>query len=312
MTYLCYIDESGTPEVPGTTSHFILCGLAIPIDRWQQADSEVSAILDKYGLADGELHTAWLLRAYPEQSKIQSFDNLSRAARKSAVARYRAGELLRLRKLKNTKPYHQARKNYDKTKDYIHLTRAERTALVTEIAGCLHGWDFAVLFFEAIDKLHFDPVRTKRSVGDQAFEQVVSRFEQFLRRKENGPIHGLLVHDNNETVAKKHTDLMRRFHREGTLWAEIRLINETPLFVDSKLTRMVQLADLCSYAVRRFVENGEVDLFDLVLGRADVVDKVVVGARHYASMDCVCRICIAHTPWGKKKLPKPGPGQNTA
>ena len=301
MTYLCYIDESGTPEVPGTTSHFILCGLAIPIDRWQQADSEVSAILDRYGLTDGELHTAWLLRSYPEQSRIAGFAKLDWAARRSAVERYRAGELLRLRKLKSAKPYNQARKNYEKTKDYIHLTRPERDTLVREIAACLDGWDFAVLFFEAIDKLHFDPLRTKRSVGDQAFEQVVSRFEQFLARRPGPPVHGLLVHDNNETVAKKHTDLMRRFHREGTLWAEIRLINETPLFVDSKLTRMVQLADLCSYAVRRFVENGEADLFHIVLGRADVVDKVVVGARHYAPMDCACRICTAHTPWGKKR-----------
>lgn len=157
------------------------------------------------------------------------------------------------------------------------------------------------MFFEAIDKLHFDPVRTKRSVGDQAFEQVVSRFEQFLARKGAPAVHGLLVHDNNETVASKHTALMRRFHQDGTLWAKINLINETPLFVDSKLTRMVQLADLCSYAVRRFVENGEVDLFGAILGRADVVDNVVVGARHYASMDCVCLICAAHTPWGKKK-----------
>jgi hypothetical protein len=29
--YLCYIDESGTPQIPGNTSHFILAGLAIPI-----------------------------------------------------------------------------------------------------------------------------------------------------------------------------------------------------------------------------------------------------------------------------------------
>lgn len=301
MTYLCYIDESGTPEVPGTTSHFVLAGLAIPIDRWQEADRQVTAILDKYDLAEGELHTAWLVRAYPEQSKIADFDKLSRVARRSAVSRFRAGELLRLRKLKNTKPYHQAKKTYAKTADYIHLSRSERTALVGEVAACLAQWDFAVLFFEAIDKLHFDPVRTKRSVGDQAFEQVVSRFEQFLARKGTPLVHGLLVHDNNETVASKHTALMRRFHQDGTLWAKINLINETPLFVDSKLTRMVQLADLCSYAVRRFVENGEVDLFGAILGRADVVDNVVVGARHYASMDCVCRICAAHTPWGKKK-----------
>jgi len=301
MTYLCYIDESGTPEVPGTSSHFVLCGLAIPIDRWQEADRDITQILKQYGLDDGELHTAWLLRVFSEQNKIPGFERMDWAARRSAVQRHRAGELLRLRKAKNSKPYHQAKKNYAKTAEYVHLTIDERKSLISQVAECMAKWDYAVLFFESIDKLHFDETRTGRSVGDQAFEQVVSRFEQFLTRRGEPKTHGLLVHDNNETVSKKHTALMRRFHDEGTLWAKINRINETPLFVDSKLTRMVQLADLCSYAVRRFVENGERELFAPIFGRADVVERVVVGARHYTKMDCACLICEAHTPWGKKK-----------
>ncbi len=72
---------------------------------------------------------------------------------------------------------------------------------------------------------------------------------------------GLLVHDNNASVAKKHTELMRHFHQQGTLWRQIDGIIETPLFVDSRLTRMVQIADLCAYSLRRFVENGEMNLF---------------------------------------------------
>ena len=31
--YLCYIDESGTSDIPGNTSHFILAGLSLPIWR---------------------------------------------------------------------------------------------------------------------------------------------------------------------------------------------------------------------------------------------------------------------------------------
>ncbi|OYX92925.1 MAG: hypothetical protein B7Y78_09405 [Caulobacter sp. 35-67-4] len=223
------------------------------------------------------------------------------AARRSAVQRYRAGEILRLRKAKNPKPHNQAKKNYAKTSGYTHLTIDDRRKLISEIADKVSKWDFAVLFFEAIDKLHFDENRTGRTVGDQAFEQVVSRFEQFLTRQGDPKIHGLLVHDNNETVAKKHTALMRRFHEEGTIWAKIHHINETPLFVDSKLTRMVQIADLCSYAIRRFVENSENTLLESILTRADTVDRVAVGARHYTSLNCTCLICNAHTPWGKKK-----------
>jgi len=68
--FLCYIDESGTPESPGNTSHFILAGLAIPIDKWKSCDMDISVIKKKYSLPEVEIHTGWMLREYPEQTKI--------------------------------------------------------------------------------------------------------------------------------------------------------------------------------------------------------------------------------------------------
>ena len=58
--YLCYIDESGTPEIPGNTSHFVLAGLSMPIWHWRDADREITQVLARYGLADQEFHTAAL------------------------------------------------------------------------------------------------------------------------------------------------------------------------------------------------------------------------------------------------------------
>jgi hypothetical protein len=138
---------------------------------------------------------------------------------------------------------------------------------------------------------------TGRTIDEQAFEQIVSRFEQYLARTEGGAgprSYGLLVHDNNQTVALKHTALMRNFHASGTLWTRVDRIIETPLFVDSKLTSMVQAADLCAYAFRRFVENGESDLFSRIMPRADRVGLKAVGVRHYTELGCVCDICVAH------------------
>jgi len=76
--YLCYVDESGTSDVPGNTSHFVLGGLSIPIWHWRNCDRMVSAILARYALADHEFHTAWVLRKYIEQSKIPNFGVLAR------------------------------------------------------------------------------------------------------------------------------------------------------------------------------------------------------------------------------------------
>lgn len=296
--HLCYIDESGTPEVPGNTSHFVLAGISIPIWHWHDADRAVSRILSRYGLAGEELHTAWLLRTYLEQSRIPGFEKMNADARRSAVERERNRHLLHLQKVQKNKSYRQDRKNYKKTQPYIHLTYEERKSLVFEVAACVSGWGFARLFGECVDKLHFDPGIANCTLGEQAFEQVISRFERYLKNIEGGQeqrSYGLIVHDNNQTVARKHTNLMKQFHTQGTLWTSVKHIIETPLFVDSSLTRMVQVADLCSYALRRYVENDEVNLFEHVFERADRFAGKVVGVRHFSKNSCNCRICAAHS-----------------
>ncbi len=294
---LCYIDESGTADMPGNTSHFVLAGISVPIWQWRNADRQVNAILTRYGLAGKEIHTAWLLRPYLEQARIPDFEKLDGPARRIAVERARNAYLLSLQKSHQNKTYKQAKKNYRHTADYTHLTLTERTNLLRDVANCVSGWGFARLFAECIDKLHFDSSKTARTVGEQALEQIVSRFEQYLKHTDppQGQRNfGLLVHDNNQTVAHKHTALMRHFHAQGTLWTSVERIIETPLFVDSALTSMVQIADLCSYALRRYLENGETDLFNPLFARADRVGNRVVGVRHFTVASCSCEICQAH------------------
>lgn len=104
-------------------------------------------------------------------------------------------------------------------------------------------------------------------------------------------IYGALIHDNNLTVAKRHTQLMQQFHRKGTLWTSINHIIETPLFVNLELTSMVQLADLCSYVIRRYFELGEADLFDRIKNRFDKHNGKLVGIRHFTNDSCTCVVC---------------------
>ena len=295
--YLCYIDEYGTSDLPGNTSHFVLAGISIPIWFWRNSDEAVYAILARYGLGGKELHTAWLLRTYLEQSRIPNFEQMDWTARRAAVERERNRYLLQVQRAQRGQTYRQAKKTFAHTRDYIHLTLEQRKQLVREVADAVSSWGYARLFAECIDKLHFDPVRAGRSVDEQAFEQVVSRFSQYLEHSEEAGGHrnyGLLIHDNNETVARKHTQLMRGFHQQGTLWTRVDRIIETPLFVNSSLTTMVQVADLCSYALRRYLENSETDLFRRIFKRADRIFSTVVGVRHYTEMTCTCEICQGH------------------
>ena len=288
---LCYIDESGTPDVPGNTSHYVLAGLSIPDEYWKQHHTQLESIKRNYGLEDAEVHVAWMMRKYIEQQSIPGFASMNAERRRSEVRKQRSAELLRLQKL-NTKRYKQTLKNYQKTEAYTHLTLDERSQAVTDIAELISGWGVVRLFAECIDKVHFDPTITSTTVHEQAFEQVVSRFEHYLQNRQSG--YGLLIHDNNETVAKKHTEVMREFLRRGTLWTDMEYVIETPMFVDSELTSMVQLADLCAYAIRRYLENSETLLFDLVFQRADRVGEISVGVRHFTSQGCLCKICSSH------------------
>jgi len=295
--YLCYIDESGTSDIPGNTSHFILAGLSVPIWHWKDCDKSIEVIKRRYALGNSEIHIAWILRSYLEQTKITDFYKLDYAQRRSQVESLRKAELLKLQRSGNSKLYRQTKKNYEKTKNYIHLSYDERQKFVLEIARCISQWGFARLFAECIDKIYFDPTRTPQTVDEQSFEQIVSRFEQYLQIMGKGnpdSNFGLLIHDNNETVAKKHTELMKQFHQEGTLWTRRKSDQITPLFVDSQLTSMVQIADVCAYALRRYLENGEEELFDLIFQRADRKDGIVVGVRHFTKSGCSCKICSAH------------------
>lgn len=286
--YICYLDESGTIDAADASGHFILVGLAVLAASWKHKDQEIDAVKARYGLTGSEIHTAWMLRDYPEQSAVHDFTAHDFDARRRLAVAVRTQNLARPRKASAQRTLVL---NYRKTAAYLHLTRDQRRGCVQDLADLIGSWADTRLFAEAQQKRSLPG-----SAGDfeEAFEQVVTRFNRCLLNV--GGIHGLLVQDNNATVAQRLTALMRKFHREGTTWArDIECVVETPLFVDSELTSMVQLADLCAYAIRRFFDNGEVDLLDRISARFDRNAGKLVGIRHFTRADaCACRVCLEH------------------
>lgn len=176
MLYFCYIDESGTPEIPGNSSHYVLAGVSIPVHQWKYCDQEVQKIKNRYELGGAEIHTGWIARKYLEQSYIADFDNKSYSERRYEVERLRKQELYRLQKSKNTKHHKQTKKNYKQSQEYIHLSFKERMEFIREVADFLGDLNFVRIFAECIDKVHFDPERARYFVDEQGLEQVVSRF----------------------------------------------------------------------------------------------------------------------------------------
>ncbi|MCY4100207.1 MAG: DUF3800 domain-containing protein [Rhodobacteraceae bacterium] len=207
---------------------------------------------------------------------------------------------IRDRKLSELSQYQEKRKKYKrdfaKIEPYTHLTQQERKDFLEKISVAISKWDFARLFADCIDKNHFEPVRAGgRSVGEEAFDQIISRFNTYLRNKSSSTQEeqqGIIVHDNSPEIAAERMQMMRAFIDEGTRHLDtIDHVIETPLFVDSKLTSMVQIADLCAYALRRYIENGERFLFDKIFQIADRKQKKLVGIRHFTASTCSCLLC---------------------
>jgi histone acetyltransferase (RNA polymerase elongator complex component) len=284
------LDESGVVEDAGT-SHFVLVAVAIPAATWKDKDAKLSEIKNRHRVADREIHTAWMMRSYPEQERITGFAAMSDETRRLAMKTERKADLAKA-SLKGHKAVATLAKSYQKTNAYVHLTRAERIALVREFADTIGHWTDSRIFGDAQEKsAHVGNDRER--IREHAFEQLVTRFHTYLRT-ETQPL-GMLVHDQNQTASTNLTALMRAFHKRGTAYSKIPYIIETPLFVDSELTSMVQAADLVGYAVRRFFENKETDLFERVYPRFDRRGSVLVGLRHYTgSRPCPCRVCIDH------------------
>jgi hypothetical protein len=288
--HILYVDESGVEQLGAGTEHFVLVGLAIRGDLWKTQDALIEEIKRHYDLQGIEIHTAWMMRRYVEQDRIPGFEDLDRAARRTAaeqeVAR-RAGVLGVRGDAGKVKSY---RIESRKISPYLHLTLEERRRCLGELAEQIGGWASARLFAEAIKK----PAFTTQLLTpyEQAFEQVLTRYQSFLQRIED---IGIVVHDQNNTVAPRLMRLTRKFHKTGTLFRKISNIVETPLFVDSELTSMIQMVDLAAYALRRFLDNGEGELWSALRPRVEQVNGVHVGVRHYTGKQpCACSICVDH------------------
>ncbi len=132
---------------------------------------------------------------------------------------------------------------------------------------------------------------------EYAFEQVISRFDHFLRRisTKDHQEKGLLILDES-TLETRLQSLARGYRTIGHRWGVTKNIVEVPLFVDSKATRLVQLADLIAFSMFRFYERGDVELFDIIKGRFDNDGSTLHGLLHYGPtnghMTCRCPACL--------------------
>lgn len=149
--------------------------------------------------------------------------------------------------------------------------REQRISAIQEALkkGIAESFPAGVRLFGAVVKksalVGSDPV-------EHAFEQLSNRFDLFLKReyaKYDNPQRGLILFDKSSTEKRIQT-LARDFKYSGHAWGQTRNYAEVPVFLDSKASRLIQLADLVAFALYRHFEHNDDTFFDVI---KDCFDK---------------------------------------
>lgn len=117
-----------------------------------------------------------------------------------------------------------------------------------------------------------------RDPVEYAFEQLCSRFDMYLRRhftRRGERQRGLIVFDKTSYETSLQ-GLATAFRTVGHRFGKVRNLSEVPLFLDSRASRLVQLADLVAYALFRYLEHADQRFFPLIEHRFDTEG----GVRH--------------------------------
>lgn len=178
------------------------------------------------------------------------------------------------------------------------VKRVEREGILRKALSTLGPSKAAIrLFAVAIEKIAASP----RDPVEMAFEEICNRFNLFLGRQNNRSTpqagqRGLIVMDDMKHE-KPLQALARHFRINGARWGSFRNLAEVPLFVDSKASRLVQLADLVAYATWRRYEHKDGRFFDDLIPLFDSEGGVIHGLVHHKPWQstCYCPACVSRT-----------------
>ena len=174
--------------------------------------------------------------------------------------------------------------------------RGVREQMIVKALSLLSRNASVRLFAVAVERAAVAP----RDPVELAFEEVCNRFNLYLQRLNNrNPSNGqrgLIVMDESKHEQPLQAQA-RRYRTEGSRWGAFRNLSEVPLFVDSRASRLVQLADLVAYATWRKYEHQDGRFFDPLIPSFDAQGGIIHGLFHYrrATVECYCVACYSRS-----------------
>jgi hypothetical protein len=142
----------------------------------------------------------------------------------------------------------------------LHKRELREQAMIDALAVAASNHDHKI--FAAVVK---KSVISPRDPVVYAFEQLTSRFDQLLGRKHKygDTQRGIILFDK---CVHEHSlqNLARDFREVGHTWGVLRNLSEVPVFLDSRASRLIQLADLIAYAVFRRWEMKDHRFYNVI------------------------------------------------
>lgn len=138
-----------------------------------------------------------------------------------------------------------------------------RTVLLDALACVRRLYGQWALFGVVVDKAAVSP----EDPVEYAFEEIASRFDKTLRRMhlDGNSQRGLIVFDKS-TMETRIQALTTEFRFSGHRNGKLHNLADVPFFVDSAASRLVQFADLVSYALWRRYEKDDSEFYDVIDG----------------------------------------------
>ncbi len=150
-------------------------------------------------------------------------------------------------------------------RDLSETRRREVEQRWCSVVAGLHETELTVFTVIADKRSWFqqNPTRTGDELYLDLFEDLSSRFDLFLRRRNalGSPSKGIIIADpHKKDLSKALRRQQRSAQDSGNRWSRIHNLIETVFFLDSQESPGLQVADLCSYAVWRLIGSGDASL----------------------------------------------------
>ena len=188
--------------------------------------------------------------------------------------------------------------------EWKNISPDGRVQAVVDILSLLADSQLKLRVFASVIEKRL--VSQRDQILQHAFENIAAQFDNYLASLflRKNPQRGLVIFDKT-SYEEKLQALSSLFKHQGHSNGKLRNFAEVPLFLDSKASRLIQMADLVAYWIFRYYQSGDNRGFNLIKPFFHTYDGIQHGLYELVSADTLQR--LATLPPHEHPFPHPTP-----